>query len=232
MEPRLRNHILVVDDEPAMVRMLSRILARADFKVSEAPTGAVALKAAHTLNPDLVILDLFLPDMRGEDVLSQLIDARPNSKVLVLSAITEIATRVGVLENGAVDFLAKPFANAELVARIRTRLRDDGDPEPAVSDHPRLPHTGPQADIEKGQITADGKCIALTKRELILFCYLWHRAPAVCSRAELLKEVWGMRFDGGTNLVDVYINRLRVKLVNEKIETIRSVGYRLLSPGD
>src|SRR6478752_827095 len=117
------SQILVVEDEPSLARLLSRILTAAGFEVTGAATGTAALRAVRATDPDLVILDLILPDMRGESVLTELMATRPGSRVLVLSSVTQISTRVKVLDGGAVDFLAKPFANAELVARVRARIR-------------------------------------------------------------------------------------------------------------
>jgi DNA-binding response OmpR family regulator len=223
------SQILVVEDEPSLARLLSRILTAAGFEVTGAATGTAALRAVRATDPDLVILDLILPDMRGESVLTELMATRPGSRVLVLSSVTQIATRVGVLEGGAVDFLAKPFANAELLARVKARIRTDENPPPE-SDWPKhLRRGGLELDLERREIISGGKRIELTQREFVLLSYLLQRAPAVCSRAELMKGVWGTSFDGGTNVVDVCVKRLRWKLTHGKIETVRNVGYRLVS---
>ncbi len=224
------NDILVIDDEPNLARLISRILSNAGYRVTEAATGNSGLRAAHTLDPDLIVLDLMLPDMRGEDVLSSLMATRPASRVLVLSSLTEIATRVSVLEHGAVDYLAKPFANAELVARVRARIRPEHTPSATAASTPRfLRFAGLEVDVERREIIADGRRIELTQREFVLLSYLIRRTPDVCSRAELLEGVWGTTFDAGTNVVDVYVKRLRFKLSGNRIETVRNVGYRLAS---
>ncbi|TFD87358.1 response regulator transcription factor [Cryobacterium lactosi] len=175
-----------------------------------------------------MVLDLVLPDGRGEDVLADLMVFRPASRVLVLSSMTQVATRVGVLNGGAVDFLAKPFANAELLARIGTRIRTPSSSPAFNATAARyLRSTGVEVDVQQREIVVDGHRISLTHREFMLLFYLLQRAPEPCSRAELLERVWGTRFDTGTNVVDVCVRRLRWKLSNDTIETVRNVGYRI-----
>jgi DNA-binding response OmpR family regulator len=222
------NRILVIDDEPALARLLNRILTATGYQVTEAGTGAAGLRAVTTVDPDLVILDLMLPDRRGQDVLADLMVSRPDSRVLVLSSVTQIAPRVAVLEQGAADFLAKPFANAELVARVRARIRTPSAAAEASVDSPRfLRGAGVVVDVERREMTVNGRRVVLTQREFVLLSYLLQRSPEACTRAELLERVWGTTFDAGTNVVDVYVKRLRWKLANNKIETVRNVGYRL-----
>ncbi len=222
------NSIVVVDDEPVLARLLTRILTGAGYRTTVAGTAKEALDAVRTVDPDLILLDLVLPDGRGEDVLAELMRFRPSSRVLVLSSMTQVATRVGVLENGAVDFLAKPFANAELLARVNTRIRT---PVPTQgtgdSAHRYVRGAGIEIDVEQRELVVNGRRIPLTQREFVLLSYLVQRAPETCTRAELLERVWGTKFDTGTNVVDVYVKRLRWKLSNDKIETVRNVGYRL-----
>ena len=226
----MTNQILVVEDEPSLARLLSRILTTAGYSVTEAATGTAALRSVRATDPDLILLDLILPDMRGESVLTELMSTRPDSRILVLSSVTQISTRVKVLDGGAVDFLAKPFANAELVARVRARIRTGEGPPVQPSWPPQhVRGAGLELDVERREIIAGGRRIELTQREFVLLSYLLQRAPAVCSRAELMKGVWGTSFDGGTNVVDVYVKRLRWKLTSEKIETVRNVGYRLVA---
>ena len=226
----MTNEVLVVEDEPSLARLLTRVLTAGGFTVREAATGAAGLREAENTDPDLIVLDLILPDMRGELVLKHLMTARPDSRVLVLSSVTQISTRVGVLDCGAVDFLSKPFANAELLARVRARIRQG----PGVTPEKSWPAThirsaGLELDMERRQLVIGEKRVELTQREFTLLSYLVQRAPAVCSRAELMKEVWGTSFDGGTNVIDVYVKRLRWKLTRGKIETVRNVGYRLVA---
>lgn len=218
------NNIVVVEDEPILARLLGRILSGAAHKVTVAGTVAGALAAIRTVDPELILLDLILPDGRGEDVLAELMRSRPASRVLVLSSMTQVATRVGVLEGGAVDFLAKPFANAELLARVNARIRTTA----ATVNVPRyLRRAGVEVDVQQRELVVDGRRISLTQREFVLLVLLLQRAPEPCTRAELLERVWGTEFDTGTNVIDVCVRRLRSKLSNDKIETVRNVGYRI-----
>lgn len=218
------SRIAVIEDEPILARLLERILSGAGHTVTVAGSVAGGLTLIRAVDPDLIVLDLVLPDGRGEDVLVELMRFRPSSRVLVLSSMTQVATRVGVLEGGAVDFLAKPFANAELLARINARLRA---PASTVSVPRYLRRAGVEVDVQQRELVVDGRRISLTQREFVLLAFLLQRAPEPCTRAELLERVWGTTFDSGTNIVDVCVRRLRSKLSNDKIETVRNVGYRI-----
>jgi len=218
------SRIAVIEDEPILARLLERILGGAGHTVTVAGTVAGGLAVIRAVDPDLIVLDLVLPDGRGEDVLAELMRFRPSSRVLVLSSMTQVATRVGVLEGGAVDFLAKPFANAELLARINARVRT---PSSAVSVPRYIRRAGVEVDVQQRELVVDGRRISLTQREFVLLAFLLQRAPEPCTRAELLERVWGTKFDTGTNVVDVCVRRLRSKLSTDKIETVRNVGYRI-----
>jgi len=146
----------------------------------------------------------------------------------VLSSLSQVATRVDVLESGAIDFLAKPFANAELLARVRTRIRTSMSTPAATATVPRyLRRAGVEIDLQRREVVVDGRHIPLTQQEFLLLVHLVQRAPDPCSRGELLDWVWGTKVDTGTNIVDVSVRRLRWKLANNKIETVRNVGYRI-----
>lgn len=222
------NRIVVVEDEPLLAQLLGRILGGAGYAVTVAGTAADALTAIRTVDPDLIILDLVLPDGRGEDVLAELMQFRPSSRVLVLSSMSQVETRVSVLNGGAVDFLAKPFANAELLARINTRIRTPAASQASAARVTRyLRSAGVKIDLQQRELVVDGNRVPLTQREFMLLFYLLERAPEPCTRAELLERVWGTKFETGTNVVDVCVRRLRWKLSNDKIETVRNVGYRI-----
>ncbi len=222
------NRIVVVEDEPKLAQLLGRILGGAGYAVTVAGSAADALTAIRQVDPDLIILDLLLPDRRGEDVLAELMTFRPSSRVLVLSSMTQVATRVGVLVSGAVDFLGKPFANAELLARVNTRIRSPAPSQASPATVTRyLRAAGVEIDMQQREVVVDGRRIPLTQKEFVLLSYLLQRAPEPCTRAELLERVWGTKFDTGTNVVDVCVRRLRWKLSNDKIETVRNVGYRI-----
>lgn len=222
------NRIVVVEDEPVLARLLERILGGSQYSVTVVGTAAAALTAIRAVDPALIILDLILPDGRGEDVLAEVMRFRPSSRILVLSSMTQIATRVGVLEGGAVDFLAKPFDNAELLARVSARIRTPVLPQASIARATRyLRSAGIEIDVLQRELVVDGRRIPLTQREFVLLSFLLQRAPEPCTRAELLERVWGTKFDTGTNVVDVCVRRLRWKLSNDKIETVRNVGYRI-----
>ncbi len=222
------HHVLLVEDEPNLSLLVTRLLSVAGYQVSASSSGSEGLRGALAGDHDLVILDLMLPDMRGEDLLAELLAVRPESRVLVLSSVTDLARRVGVLDGGAVDFLGKPFATAELLARVRARIRPD-QRQARQSAQRYLKGAGLELDMDRRVLLLEGRRIELSQREFVLLAHLLHRTPAVCTRAELLSEVWGIGFDPGTNVVDVYMRRLRAKLTSERIETVRNVGYRLVA---
>ena len=219
--------ILVVDGEPASATMISSVLIEAGFEVATVTTGAAALHAAAVDHPDLIVLELVLPDMRGEDALNALLAAHPGRRVIVVSTLVDIFTRVAVLTSGAVDYMAKPFANIELVARVRARTRD---PEIHLQGPPPYPvgYTRLELNIHRQTLIADGKEIRVTPTESrLLFCLL-QRAPAVCARDDLLASMLGTA-GKNSNMLEVYIRRLRTKLAPTKIEAVRNKGYRIIN---
>jgi DNA-binding response OmpR family regulator len=219
-------HILVIDDEPELVRFVARALEAVGHEVSSATDGAVGLGLALSDSPDLVILDLVMPGVDGRNVLRALHAARPECRVLVLSAEADVGARVELLEAGATDFLAKPFAIRELLARVRARVSngDGSDPGRLVL------RVGPiSLDIQSRILDVDGRRESLSQREFMLLRHLMSRPDRVCSREELLGEVWGYAFDPATNVVDVCVARLRHKLRRDLILTVRNVGYQLQS---
>jgi DNA-binding response OmpR family regulator len=220
--------VLVIEDEPNLRTLLSRVLDEAGFSVALATNGGDGLGAALAHPRDLVILDLMLPDISGVDVLRALLASRPDTPVLVLSSVPEIARRVEVLGLGAADFLAKPFANAELLARIKARLRPQHTPVP-IREQRYLRGAGVELDLELRELLVDGRRIELPQREFVLLWHLLRRRGEICTRQELLAAVWGIEFDTKTNVVDVYVGRLRSKLASDNIETVRNVGYRFVA---
>ena len=220
--------VLVIDDEPGIVRFVRRALESAGYAVMTAPDGATGLRLGLELDPDLVILDLLMPGVSGFGVLAGLLADRPHARVLVLSAIEDVATRVRCLELGAADYLVKPFALAELLARMQSRLRE---PAPTADPAVDLLESLCVGDLRLNQRTRrlhrDGDSIDLSNREFTLIQHLMQHAGDVCSRAELLSEVWGYAFDPGSNVVDVTVARLRSKIRGLKIDTVRNVGYAL-----
>jgi two-component system OmpR family response regulator len=214
--------VLVVDDEPRIVSFISRALSAEGFGVDSAHDGIRGLELARSRRYELVVLDLLLPGLDGISVLQGIIDSRPEQRVLILSALSDVDSKVRCLELGAADYLPKPFALAELVARVRARLR-----QPEAPAAPRLLTAGRvNVDLLRRVADAGSGPVNLSEREFLLLQYLMRKAGEVCTREELLADVWGYSFDPGSNVVDVYVGRLRSKLGSELIETVRNVGYR------
>ncbi len=219
--------ILVIDDEPELVRFVERALEAVGHVVTSATDGAVGLGLALAESPDLVLLDLVMPGVDGRHVLRALHAAQPGTKVLVLSADADVGARVELLEAGAVDFLGKPFAIRELLARVRARVADGDQGGTPGNDVLRVGSIA--LDVPARTLSVDGRQENLSQREFLLLRHLMCRADRVCSREELLAEVWGYAFDPATNVVDVCVARLRHKLRRNLIRTVRNVGYQLQS---
>ena len=217
--------ILVIDDEPDLVRFVRRALEAEGYQVLTSTNGLDGIRLALEEQPALIVLDLLMPGMHGEAVLSALIAQDSALRVVVLSATADVQLRIGCLEQGAVDFLAKPFAVRELIARVRGRLGEDT----AHRRKNRLRVGDMVLDLEARQLLVDGRPTVLSKREFLLLRHLMRNADVVCSRQELLSEVWGYDFDPATNVVDVCVGRLRSKVRPDLIVTVRNVGYQLQS---
>jgi DNA-binding response OmpR family regulator len=214
--------VLVVEDEPGIVSFLRRGLEAAGYAVLDTPDGATGLALAQRPEVDLVVLDLGLPGLSGEEVLVRLRQLRPALPVIVLTAKAEVADKVASLDAGADDYVTKPFSFSELLARIRARLRAGDQPTSTTL------VAGPLAlDLLARVATVDGRVVALSAREFALAEVLVRHAGQVLSQAQLLDQVWGYAFDGGSNVVEVYVRHLRRKLGAERIETVRGSGYRL-----
>jgi two-component system OmpR family response regulator len=218
------ERVLVIEDDDRISRLVARALQNDGYGVERSASGSDGLNVALANDFDLVVLDLMLPGMTGTEVLQRLVTARPEQRVLVLSAVPEIGTRVAVLEAGAADFLGKPFAIAELLARVRARLRS---PSPGAAS--RWLRAGPIVlDLRLRRAEVAGLQVGLSFREFLLLQHVMRRAGEACSRVELLSDVWGLTFDPGSNVVDVCVRRLRAKLDRpDRIETVRNVGYQL-----
>ena len=217
--------VLVIDDEPAIVRFLVRALESSGYAVLAANDGAEGLRLAAEHRPDLVILDLVMPGLSGVAVLAAMTAQDPACKIVVVSAQDDVEGKVRCLDAGAADFVAKPFAVTELLARVRLRLRATAKTE--ATSETELHSGNLRLDLRTRRLSNGAREVDLSQREFALTQHLMRRAGAVCTRAELLSEVWGYAFDPGSNVVDVTIARLRGKLRDLKIETIRNVGYVL-----
>jgi DNA-binding response OmpR family regulator len=214
--------ILVVEDEPRIRAFLGRALEAEGFAVDGAADGLEGLRRALDTPYDLVVLDLLLPRVDGLTVLRELHRRCPGTPVVVVSARSDLATKLRGFELGACDYVAKPFACDELVARVRAQLRT----RPGGG---ALLHAGGMSlDLTAREVTIDGRATALSDREFRLLRYLIEHAGQVVSRESILSAVWGYYFDPRSNVVDVCVRRLRRKLgADVSIETVRHAGYRV-----
>ena len=217
--------ILVVEDEAGIADFLERGLRAEGYGVRLARDGGEGARLGVDPEVDLVILDRMLPGLDGLEVLARLRRARPLLPVIMLTAKTEVSDRVEGLDSGATDYVTKPFAFAELLARIRARTRDGTGSERAIE------AAGIRLDLIDRTVEREGEATELPKREADLLAHLMRNAGRVCTREELLSSVWGYDHEPGTNILQVYVGYLRRKLARPgspaPIETVRSVGYRL-----
>lgn len=216
-----RGRILVIDDEPGILGFISRGLRGEGYAVEPAADGVAGLEASLQGSYDLVILDLLLPGMGGMDVLRRLMARKPDQRVIVLSALSDTPSKVTSLELGAEDYLAKPFSFEELLARVRARLRE-GRPPPMS-----LAAGGFTMDLIRREVTGHFGRVQLAEREFLLLRELMSAAGTTLTKEHLLAAVWGYHFDPGSNVVDVYVRRLRAKLGVDSIKTVRGEGYRV-----
>ena len=215
-------NLLIVEDEERVASFLDKGLRAHGYTVEWVQTGQDALRRLADPGISLVILDLGLPDLDGLDVLDNLRQRGSAVPVLVLTARGRIGDRVKGLNLGADDYLGKPFAFEELLARVQANLR----PRPAVP--PSVLQAGSiRIDLLRREATAGGRAVSLSARELSLLKAFAGHPGQVLSRQELLSMAWGMDFDPQTNLVDVYVGYLRRKLGEPIIETVRGAGYCL-----
>lgn len=220
--------ILVADDEPGIRAFIGRALSAAGYTTDFAATGADALRQALASHYDLIILDLVMPDLAGQVVLERMLAARPDLAVLVLSCLADVAAKVECLEHGAQDYLTKPFSLAELLARVRVRLRGGL----ADSGHERAAEIirAGGLTLDVGRLSADigAGAVPLTRLEFLLLRELAEHAGQSVPKGQLLATVWGYDFDPGSNVVDVCVRRLRSKLGFDLIKTVRGEGYQLV----
>lgn len=213
--------ILVVEDEERIAAFLEAGLLAEGYAVDHAATGGNALLRIEAVQPDLVVLDLGLPDIDGTEVLRELRRRQPGLPVIVLTARGDIDARVESLDLGADDFVPKPFAFEELVARIRARLRGNGETSNV------LEAGGVRLDLKSRRAVANGRGVDLSAREFALLETFLRHPDQVLTREQLLSHVWGFNFDPASNVVDVYVRYLRKKLGADTIKTVRRIGYRL-----
>jgi DNA-binding response OmpR family regulator len=223
-------NVVVIEDEPGIVDFIQRGLTAGGFTVSAARDGETGLELALGDRVDLVVLDLMLPRRSGTQILRDLNEQRPGLPVIVLTARGEVEDRVKGLRAGAVDYLVKPFALAELDARIHAQLRSARQTPDTV-----MRRAGLAVDLITRRVSYDGEPVRLTKTEFDLLAYFLRNPGQVLTRQQLLRAVWGYDHDPGTNIVDVYVGYLRRKLSGPHrrpgpITTVRARGYRLEDP--
>jgi two-component system response regulator ResD len=233
-EAASRGTVLVVDDEPTIVEIVARYMARAGYATREAHDGPQALRQASRERPDLVVLDVMLPGIDGIEVMRQL-RAQPGEPIpiILLTARAEESDRLVGLRRGADDYVVKPFSPAELVARVDAVLRRATAAEAqAEADAPAAIERGPlRIDPAAHSVRLDGEEVQLTLREFELLRFLAERPGRVFSRDALMAAVWGHAFFTDTSTVTVHVRRLRAKLEVDParptlIETVWGVGYR------
>jgi two-component system OmpR family response regulator len=218
--------ILVAEDEPRILAFVTRGLESEGFAVDAAADGVEALRCAHSAHYDAAILDLLLPRIDGLAVLRDLRQHDPELPVVILSARSDLPTKLRGFELGASDYLVKPFALDELIARIRVQLRHAAG---LIDDH--IVQAGRlELDLARRQVRIGDEVTDLSDREFRLLRELALHAGEVISRERLLAQVWGYHFDPRSNVVEVSMRRLRNKLGDHAaIETVRNAGYRLVT---
>ena len=217
--------ILIVEDEERIASFVAKGLRAEGHVATVVRDGRQALDDALSGEHDLVILDIGLPGLDGFEVLDQMRSQGSKVPVIVLTARDSVTDTVSALEGGADDYMAKPFRFAELLARVRLRLRQaQADPASGGSDH--LEAGGVRLDLRTRRATVGGKELDLSAREFMLAEIFMLNAGQVLSREQLLDHVWGLDFDPGSNVVDVYVGYLRKKFGADAIATVRGMGYR------
>jgi len=220
----MKAHILVVDDDPRITDLLRRILAYEGYSVAIAASGSEALDRSLERPPDLVVLDIMLPGLDGLEVAQRLRTAGDNVPILMLTARDTVTDRVKGLETGADDYLVKPFAPEELVARVKALLRRSQEEQ-----HEVLRYADVELDTGTRIAHRGAREIELSPTEYELLLLFMKRPRQVLTREIILDRVWGMDFEGSSNVMEVYVGYLRAKLEAEGeprlIHTVRGVGY-------
>jgi len=224
--------LLVVDDEPSIVELLSASLRFAGFEVETAVDGPSALDAARTSPPDLIVLDVMLPGLDGFEVVRILRSERVDIPVVFLTARDAQPDRVAGLTVGGDDYVTKPFSLEELVARVRAVLRRTA-ARPAAPSADVLSFADLEMDVDCHEVRRAGDLIDLSPTEFKLLRYFLHNPGRVLSKQQILDHVWNYDFGGDGNIVETYVSYLRRKLDNRDprlLHTVRGVGYALRLP--
>ena len=222
----MTSHILVVEDELKLAQFIEMELKYEGYRVSVANDGLAGLSAARESQPDLILLDWMLPGISGTEICRRLRETGDQVPVILLTAKDEISDRVAGLDAGADDYLVKPFSIEELLARLRAHLRRNQEADPHLLQFSDLRLNRSTREVHRGD-----RSIELTAKEFDLLDYLLSHPRQVLTRDQILETVWGYDFMGDSNIIEVYIRYLRLKLEahQEKrlIQTVRGVGYVL-----
>ncbi|OBG29883.1 response regulator transcription factor [Mycobacterium sp. 852002-51057_SCH5723018] len=221
-------NVLVVDDEAVLAEMVSMALRYEGWNISTAGDGAAAIATARAQRPDVVVLDVMLPDMSGLDVLHKLREENPQLPVLLLTAKDAVEDRIAGLTAGGDDYVTKPFSIEEVVLRLRALLRRTG--VTTVDSGAQLVVGDLVLDEDSHEVTRAGEPISLTSTEFELLRFMMRNSKRVLSKAQILDRVWSYDFGGRSNIVELYISYLRKKIDNGRepmIHTLRGAGYVL-----
>lgn len=221
-------NVLVVDDEAVLAEMVSMVLRYEGWNIATASDGASAIAAARNQRPDVVVLDVMLPDMSGLDVLHKLREENPQLPVLLLTAKDAVEDRIAGLTAGGDDYVTKPFSIEEVVLRLRALLRRTG--VTTVDSGAQLVVGDLVLDEDSHEVTRAGEPISLTSTEFELLRFMMRNSKRVLSKAQILDRVWSYDFGGRSNIVELYISYLRKKIDNGRepmIHTLRGAGYVL-----
>ena len=221
--------ILIVEDDRAVQRALKRLFESENYVVEVTPNGPSGLEAFHASPPSVVVLDLRLPGIPGNDVCREIKKAAPSLPVIVLSAKTDVADKVLLLETGADDYVTKPFSPRELLARVHAAVRRNT----RVENAGRFIFGSVSVDFAKMELTRDGRRVPMTAQEFKILKYFSQNPERVISRSQLLNEVWGYENYPSTRTVDNHIWRLRIKLENDPrnpvhFHTVHGAGYKFV----
>lgn len=215
--------VLVIEDEPLIGRMVARVLVSEGFQVDLAADGGEGLTRARSRRYGLILLDLLLPLVDGIEVLRDILAHDPHQRIVVVSAVADVDSKVRCLGMGACDYLVKPFALSELVARVRARIREE-----VAAPSGRFIRAGSVVlDVDRRTADAGRGAVALSQREFAVMQSMIAMPGGIATREELLAAVWGDTPHGASNVVDAMVARLRAKLGDDVIVTVRQLGYRL-----
>jgi len=222
-------NILVIEDEQGISSFIAKGLKAAGYQTTVVDTGRDAVYHLLTDGYDLAILDIGLPDIDGFEVLEQARGQGVSIPVIILTARSSVEDTVSGLESGADDYMAKPFRFEELLARVRLRLRGAQQSVARSTDTTVVTVGDLTLDLRSRRVNVMGKEEELSAREFAMLEFFMTHPDQVLSRVQLLDNVWGYDFDPGSNVVDVYVRYLRQKIGNARLETVRGMGYRLVS---